>query len=132
MTLSVWLVVVAQAQLYIFRCVHVSQLPQFKSVASDTLPEKNQVLVFELRYISPSGFLDPEYIQPPTPLSLSSFYSTEGEHSSDTLKPNILPQWLLHPGFEPPLQFTSFPAGWQKFLWEWEKFRASFLMDQQN
>lgn len=43
--LSVWLVVVAQAQMYIFRCVHVSQLPQFKSVASDTVPEKSQVLV---------------------------------------------------------------------------------------
>lgn len=43
--LSVWLVVVAQAQLYIFRCVHVSQLPQFKPVASDTVPEKSQVLI---------------------------------------------------------------------------------------
>lgn len=36
--LSVWL-----AQLYIFRCVHVSQLPQFKSVASDTVSESSRV-----------------------------------------------------------------------------------------
>lgn len=43
--LSVWLAVVAQAQLYIFRCVDVSQLPQFKSVASDTVSESSQVPV---------------------------------------------------------------------------------------
>lgn len=44
------------------------------------------------------------------------FYSRERAHSSETLKPSTLPQWLLHPGFEPLLQFSSLPAGGQKFL----------------
>ncbi|KAG7228175.1 hypothetical protein INR49_013338 [Caranx melampygus] len=38
-------------------------------------------------------------------------HEREREPSSVTLKLCTLPQWLLHPGFELPLQFTSFPAG---------------------
>lgn len=115
--LSVWLVVVAQAQLYIFRCVHVSQLPQFKPVASDTVPEKSQVLiqVFKLTLCIAEWIFRILKMSILGRLLLCLYYSREREPSSVTLKPCTLPQWLLHPGFEPPLQFTSFPAGWLKF-----------------
>lgn len=64
MPLSLWLVVVAQAQLYIFRCVHVSQLPQFQVCGLEYCPEKRQVLiqVFKL-CVAEWIFLDLEYLQ---------------------------------------------------------------------
>lgn len=120
--LSVWL-----AQLYIFRCEHVSQLPQFKSVASDTVSESSRFLVqvFELMLRVTDWIFWILVIF----LSWRAFYSVffiperqrEREPSSVSLKLCTLPQWLLHPGFEPPLQFTLFPAGEAG-----AKFEASF------
>lgn len=61
---------------------------------------------------------DLEYVYPRPPFTLSLLFQRERERepSTVTLKPCTLPQWLLlHPGFEPQLQFASFPAGWQNF-----------------
>lgn len=83
-----WLAVVAQAQLYIFHCVDVSQLPQFKSVASDTASESSQVPGKGIQVDGTcrrTGLSDREYFRSPLTLSFFLIPQRERERERDLL-----------------------------------------------